>query len=168
MSDTRLIPVPADLADRAWVDEAKYFELYEESVANPDKFWGEQGKRLHWVKPYTKVKNASFKGDVSIKWYEDGTLNAAYNCIDRHLATRADQTAIIWEGDSPSEQQAHHLRRAARECLPPRQCDEGARRQERRPGHHLSADDPRSGLRDARLRAHRRRPFRGLRRLLAR
>ncbi len=103
MPDTTLFPVPADLADSAWVDEAKYFELYEESVADPDKFWGEQGKRLHWIKPYTKVKNTSFKGEVSIKWYEDGTLNASYNCIDRHLATRPDQTAILWEGDSPSE-----------------------------------------------------------------
>jgi acetyl-CoA synthetase len=103
MSDTRLFPVPADLADRAWIDAAKYAKLYAESAADPDKFWGEQGKRLHWVKPYTKVKNTSFKGEVSIKWYEDGTLNAAYNCIDRHLATRPDQTAILWEGDSPAE-----------------------------------------------------------------
>jgi acetyl-CoA synthetase len=103
MPDTSLFPVPAKVAEGAWVDEAKYFKLYEESLANPDKFWGDQGKRIDWIKPYTKVKNTSFKGDVSIKWYEDGTLNASYNCIDRHLATRADQTAILWEGDSPSE-----------------------------------------------------------------
>jgi acetyl-CoA synthetase len=103
MPDTSLFPVPAKIAEGAWVDEAKYFRLYEESLANPDKFWGDQGKRVDWIKPYTKVKNTSFKGDVSIKWYEDGTLNASYNCIDRHLATRADQTAILWEGDSPSE-----------------------------------------------------------------
>jgi len=103
MPDTSVIPVPAKVAVNAWIDEAGYFKLYEESIANPEKFWGEQGKRLHWVKLYTRVKNTSYKGDVSIKWYEDGTLNASYNCIDRHLATRADQTAILWEGDSPHE-----------------------------------------------------------------
>jgi acetyl-CoA synthetase len=103
MPDTSLFPVPAKIAEGAWVDEAKYFKLYEESLANPDKFWGDQGKRVDWIKPYSKVKNTSFKGDVSIKWYEDGTLNASYNCIDRHLATRADQTAILWEGDNPAE-----------------------------------------------------------------
>ncbi|HUZ71356.1 MAG TPA: acetate--CoA ligase [Stellaceae bacterium] len=98
-----IFPVPSSVAERAWIDEAGYFRLYQESLDNPDRFWGEQGKRLHWIKPYTKVKNASFTGNVAIKWFEDGTLNAAYNCIDRHLATRADQTAILWEGDSPSE-----------------------------------------------------------------
>ncbi|HKT17568.1 MAG TPA: acetate--CoA ligase [Stellaceae bacterium] len=103
MPDTSVIPVPATAAAGAWIDEGGYFKLYEESIANPEKFWGEQGKRLHWIKPYTKVKNTSFKGEVSIKWYEDGTLNASYNCIDRHLTTRADQTAILWEGDSPHE-----------------------------------------------------------------
>jgi acetyl-CoA synthetase len=101
--DTSLFPVPEPVASEAWVDEAAYFRLYEQSLRDPDGFWGEQGKRLHWIKPFTKVKNARFTGDVSIKWYEDGTLNAAYNCIDRHLATRADQTAILWEGDSPHE-----------------------------------------------------------------
>ena len=101
--DTSLFPVPAPVASEAWVDEAAYIRLYEQSLRDPDGFWGEQGKRLHWMKPFTKVKNARFTGDVSIKWYEDGTLNAAYNCIDRHLATRADQTAILWEGDSPHE-----------------------------------------------------------------
>src|SRR5579872_7005110 len=101
MSD--LFPILRSVAKRAWTDEAGYFRLYDESLADPDRFWGEQGKRLHWIKPYTKVKNASFTGDVRIRWYEDGTLNAAYNCIDRHLAERADQTAILWEGDSPSE-----------------------------------------------------------------
>jgi len=98
-----VFPVAPSVAERAWIDEAKYFRMYEESLKDPDRFWGEHGKRLHWVKPYTKVKNASFSGSVSIKWFEDGTLNAAHNCVDRHLATRADQTAILWEGDSPSE-----------------------------------------------------------------
>jgi acetyl-CoA synthetase len=102
--DSNTILVPSQVAERAWIDEAGYFKLYEQSIADPEKFWGEQGKRLHWSKPYTKVKNTSFSGNVSIKWYEDGTLNAAYNCIDRHLPMRADQTAILWEGDNPNEQ----------------------------------------------------------------
>jgi len=100
---SKVFPVPSSVAERAWVDEPKYFRMYEESLKDPDKFWGEAGKRLHWIKPYTTVKNTSFTGDVRIKWYEDGTLNVAYNCVDRHLPLRADQTAILWEGDSPSE-----------------------------------------------------------------
>jgi acetyl-CoA synthetase len=104
MSSTTLFPVPDAVARNAWVDEAGYFRMYEESLADPAKFWGEQAKRLHWIKPYTKVKHASFTGDVHIRWFEDGVLNASQNCIDRHLATRANQTAILWEGDSPSEQ----------------------------------------------------------------
>ncbi len=103
MSNTTLFPVPETVARNAWVDEAGYFKMYEASLADPDKFWGEQAKRLHWMKPFTKVKNTSFTGDVHIRWFEDGVLNASQNCIDRHLAARADQTAILWEGDSPSE-----------------------------------------------------------------
>ena len=103
MPDNNLFPVPKEVSQRAWVTDAKYKAMYAESVANPDKFWGEHGKRLHWIKPYTKVKNTSFEGDVSIKWFEDGTLNAAYNCVDRHLQLRADQTAILWEGDDPKD-----------------------------------------------------------------
>ncbi len=103
MSSTTVFPVIRSVAQRAWVDEAKYQRMYQESLADPDRFWGEQGKRLHWIKPYTKVKNTRFTGDVSIKWYEDGTLNACANCVDRHLPMRADQTAILWEGDNPAE-----------------------------------------------------------------
>jgi acetyl-CoA synthetase len=103
MPDASTIPVPSTVATSAWINEAKYKKLYAESVADPAKFWGEQGKRLHWIKPYSKVKNTSFEGNVSIKWYEDGTLNASYNCVDRHLPLRAEQTAIIWEGDDPNE-----------------------------------------------------------------
>jgi acetyl-CoA synthetase len=94
--------IPAEWTKRAFVDEAKYHAMYQASIKDPDAFWGEHGRRLDWIKPYTKVKNTSFApGKVSIKWYEDGALNAAYNCIDRHLATRGDQVAIIWEGDDP-------------------------------------------------------------------
>jgi acetyl-CoA synthetase len=103
MSSQSLFPVPDALAQAAWIDEPAYFRLYQRSLADPEGFWAEEAKRLHWMRPFTKVKNTSFTGDVRIRWFEDGTLNAAYNCIDRHLATRADQTAILWEGDSPSE-----------------------------------------------------------------
>lgn len=103
MSD-KVYDVPAEWKKRAFLDEAKYQEMYAASIADPDKFWGEQGKRIDWMRRFTKVKNTSFApGKVSIKWFEDGTLNAAYNCIDRHLPKRAKQTAIIWEGDDPKD-----------------------------------------------------------------
>src|SRR5438874_8346449 len=89
MSERTLIPISAQ-PRIGKIDEAEYFRLYEQSLADPDGFWGEQGKRLDWIKPYTKVCNASFTGDVSIRWYEDGTLNASATCIDRHLAQRCD------------------------------------------------------------------------------
>ncbi|HLJ63711.1 MAG TPA: acetate--CoA ligase [Stellaceae bacterium] len=104
MSNQTLFPVPPAAASRAYVDAARYQELYRRSLAEPERFWGEEGKRLHWMKPYSRVKNTSFTGDVRIRWYEDGTLNAAYNCIDRHLPTKAAATAILWEGDDPREQ----------------------------------------------------------------
>jgi acetyl-CoA synthetase len=105
MPNTTVFPCPINDDSTAvpWIDEAQYFKLYGQSIGNPDGFWREQGKRLNWIKPYTKVKDTSFTGDVHIKWFEDGTLNASANCIDRHLPMRADQTAILWEGDSPSE-----------------------------------------------------------------
>ena len=85
------------------ISEDEYHRLYRESLTRPDSFWAEQAKRIDWIKPFTKVQNASFAGDVHIAWYEDGTLNASYNCVDRHLPRRADQTAILWEGDDPSD-----------------------------------------------------------------
>ncbi len=103
MSD-KVYEVAAEWAKRAYADDAKYRAMYERSVKDPDGFWAEQAKRIDWFKPFTKVKNASFvKPNVSIKWFEDGATNAAYNCIDRHLAKRGDQIAIIWEGDDPGE-----------------------------------------------------------------
>jgi len=96
--------VPEGWAERAHADASKYREMYAFSSSNPDGFWDYHGKRIEWIKPYTKVKNTSFDpGKVSIKWFEDGTTNVSMNCIDRHLAKRADQTAIIWEGDSPND-----------------------------------------------------------------
>ena len=103
MSD-KIYEVPADWSQRSYVDRDEYQALYTQSVTHPDQFWGEHGKRIHWFEPYTKVKNTSFApGSVSIKWFEDGVTNVAYNCVDRHLPHRADQVAIIWEGDDPSE-----------------------------------------------------------------
>jgi acetyl-CoA synthetase len=102
MSDRNVIPLSAH-PGYGRINEADYFRLYEQSLTEPDRFWDEQGKRIDWITLYTKVANASFTGDVSIRWYEDGTLNASYNCLDRHLAKRGDQTAILWEGDDPSE-----------------------------------------------------------------
>ncbi|MCW8916843.1 MAG: acetate--CoA ligase [Magnetovibrio sp.] len=104
MTESHVFPVPDEVAKQAWADNDKYLEMYKQSVEDSEGFWGEQGKRLDWIKPYTKVKDVDFNiPGVSIKWFEDGTLNVSANCIDRHLATRANQTAIIWEGDDPEE-----------------------------------------------------------------
>jgi len=103
MSDQHVFPVRPEVAKGAHIDEAKYKAMYAQSVADPVKFWGEQGKRIDWFKPYTQVKDVSFSGNVHIKWFHDGSLNASYNCLDRHLAKRGDQTAILWEGDDPNE-----------------------------------------------------------------
>ncbi|MBX3445500.1 MAG: acetate--CoA ligase [Parvibaculaceae bacterium] len=103
MSD-ELFPVPAEWKKRAIVDADNYRNMYEASVNDPESFWRREGLRIDWMKPYTKIKNTSFDPhNVSIKWFEDGTLNASVSCIDRHLETRADQVAIIWEGDDPAD-----------------------------------------------------------------
>ncbi|MCA9553422.1 MAG: AMP-binding protein, partial [Myxococcales bacterium] len=99
-------PVPAEVAAAALVNEARYKEIYDRSVADPEGYWREQAERITWAKKPTKIRNVDFTGDVSIKWYEDGELNVAYNCIDRHLETRGDQVAFIFEGDNP-EVSAH-------------------------------------------------------------
>ena len=112
MSD-KVYEIPADWAKRAFINAAEYKKMYQRSLADPNGFWAEQGKRIHWIKPFSKVKNTSFdQPNVSIKWFEDGVTNAAYNCIDRHLAKRANQTAIIWEGDDPKDSKTHHLSRS--------------------------------------------------------
>ncbi len=101
----KVYPVSPEWASRAWIDDKAYRSLYERSIKDPVEFWGEMGRRIDWIKPYTQVKNTSFgpSPDVSIKWFEDGTLNVSVNCIDRHLKTRGDQIAIIWEGDDPTQ-----------------------------------------------------------------
>ena len=103
MSDS-LFPVPAEWKNRAFMDKAAYQAAYAASLADPDGFWMKEAARLDWLKPFTKVKNTSFDAaDLHIKWFEDGALNVAANCIDRHLATRGEQTAIIWDGDNPAD-----------------------------------------------------------------
>ncbi|CUH69706.1 Acetyl-coenzyme A synthetase [Thalassovita autumnalis] len=101
-------PVPEDFAAKAHIDAAKYQDMYDASVKDPEAFWAEHGKRIDWIEPFTKVKDTNFKlGEVSIKWFEDGVLNVSANCIDRHLATRGEQTAIIWEPDEPDAEALH-------------------------------------------------------------
>ena len=103
MSD-KLFKVPADWAKNSYVNQSSYEAKYKESVNNNEKFWADEGKRIHWFKPYTKIKEVIYSTKkVSIKWFYDGTTNVSYNCIDRHLPKRAKQTAIIFEGDDPKE-----------------------------------------------------------------
>ncbi|MEM9012307.1 MAG: acetate--CoA ligase [Pseudomonadota bacterium] len=106
MSD--LFPVTDAWSTRAHIDDATYRKMYARSVEDPEGFWAEHGKRIDWMRPFSRVKNTSYAYEnVSIKWFEDGTLNVAANCIDRHLATRGDQTAIIWEPDDPNDAAEH-------------------------------------------------------------
>ena len=100
----KIYDVPVDWRKRAHVDDAKYKDLYARSIKDPNGFWAEQAKCIDWIKPFSKIKNTSYDPHhVSIKWFEDGTLNVCHNCVDRHLAKRGDQTAILWEGDDPKE-----------------------------------------------------------------
>ncbi|MFQ2657601.1 acetate--CoA ligase [Aeromonas caviae] len=104
MSESKVYPVKAHIGNGALLDKEGYEAMYQASVQDPDAFWGEQGKILDWMTPYTRVKNTSYDpGHVSIKWYEDGLLNVSANCLDRHLSERGDKVAIIWEGDNPAE-----------------------------------------------------------------
>ena len=95
------------IVENAHINKSKYEEMYKESISNPIKFWGEHGKRIDWIKNYEKVRDFSYdQKNLYIKWFEDGTLNASYNCIDRHLKNNGNKTAIIWEGDNPDEQKS--------------------------------------------------------------
>jgi acetyl-CoA synthetase len=108
MSEAVTIPVPAEWAKRAYVDDVGYRAMHASACADPEAFWGVHGQRLDWITPYTKVKDTSFnEADFRIRWFYDGVLNVSANCIDRHLATRGDQVAIIWEGDEPH--QSRHI-----------------------------------------------------------
>ncbi len=104
MSEGQVLPVPAEWAANAKVNDISYRSMHAAALDDPEAFWGHHGQRLKWIKPYTKVKDVSFnEADFHIRWYEDGVLNVSENCVDRHLAERGDQVAIIWEGDDPSE-----------------------------------------------------------------
>ncbi|SMY37608.1 acetate--CoA ligase [Photobacterium andalusiense] len=104
MSEVHIYPVDSTIASNAHINDDQYREMYQQSTINPQGFWRQHGQILDWITPYTKVKNTSFdSGHVSIKWFEDGELNVSANCIDRHLADRGDQAAIIWEGDDPND-----------------------------------------------------------------
>ena len=107
MSDKTYAPATS-MIEMAHVNEAKYNDMYAASISDPDSFWSNEARRIDWIKPFSKVKDVSYDfGNVAIKWFEDGTLNVSANCIDRHLATRGDQTAIIWEPDDPNEAAQH-------------------------------------------------------------
>ena len=104
MKSNNIYKPNSDIVKNSHVDSLKYEEMYKESITNPDKFWGIHGKRIDWIKPYTKISNVSYnKEDLHINWYEDGTLNASANCLDRHLKSKGENTAIIWEGDEPNQ-----------------------------------------------------------------
>ena len=103
MSDSRIYPVPREFSDTAYIDNEQYEELYRKSIADPEAFWAEQaGELLNWSKQWDRVMDFDFNnGEIS--WFEGGRINATVNCLDRHLETRADQAAIIWESDQPDE-----------------------------------------------------------------
>ena len=99
---TKTYDVPQGIAERAWIDASGYADMYRRSIEDNESFWSEQAARIDWVKPFTVVRDVSYaRDDLHIRWYADGTLNACYNCVDRHLETRGEQVAIIWEGDDP-------------------------------------------------------------------
>ena len=100
---SKTYPPSAEIENTVQINEAKYDSMYQGSINQPEIFWAVQAKRLHWYKVPTKIKNTSFEGDVSIKWYEDGMLNACYNCVDRHLPEKENDIALIFEGDEPSD-----------------------------------------------------------------
>ena len=110
MSDL-LFPVPESWAKSAWIDNDVYRRMYEQSISDPEGFWGEQAGRLDWFQPWMKVKEGSFDGDVRIRWFSGGKLNVSYNCLDRHLVGRGDQIALLWEGDDPAVSRSLTYRR---------------------------------------------------------
>ncbi|WP_304440286.1 acetyl-coenzyme A synthetase N-terminal domain-containing protein, partial [Oleiphilus sp. HI0067] len=108
MTEQHIYPVSPELEEFSTLNKDQYLELYKASIDDPESFWAEQAKRIDWFKPFTKVKDVSYASkDLHIRWFEDGILNASYNCLDRHLADKGDQTAIIYEGDDPS--QSEHI-----------------------------------------------------------
>ena len=106
MTEEKLIKVTQKWSEDAYVNNKKYEEKYKESIINNEKFWDKEGKKIKWIKEFTKIKDIKYgKNDVHIKWFYDGTLNATINCIDKHLETKKNDVAIIWEGDDPKNTQ---------------------------------------------------------------
>ncbi len=164
----KIYDVPPAWAKRAFVDEAKYKEMYARSIKDPNGFWAEQAKRIDWIKPFTKVKNTSFAPAQRLDQMVRGRHAQRRLQLHRPASRQARRPDRDHLGRRrPQGRQEDHLQATARRGLPLRQRAEGARRQEGRPRHHLHADDPGSGDRHARLHAHRRRAFGGVRRLLA-
>jgi len=141
MSDVKIYDIKPEIAANAHITAESYKALYQRSIAEPEAFWTEQAEQfLDWSKPWDKVMDCDFKTG-HIRWFGGGKLNVSVNCLDRHLATRADQVAIIWEGDNPAQDKKNHLPAIARTSLQVCQCVKNARRQQRRPRLHLPADD---------------------------
>ena len=113
-----LIKVSDSWANHAYVNESKYKKKYKLSIKENDKFWAKEGKRITWIKKYSKIKDVKYsKEEVKIKWFYDGTLNASANCIDRHLKKNPSKTAIIWVGDDPADSKKNIIQRTASKCL---------------------------------------------------
>ena len=101
---SEIVPVSGEWARSARVDDAGYREMYRRSIEDPEGFWAEHGRCVDWIRPYSRIRDVSYApDDVHVRWFEDGTLNASANCLDRHLETRGDKTAVIWEGDDPAD-----------------------------------------------------------------
>ncbi len=141
MSEAHIYPVKENIKAHTHADNDTYLAMYQQSVTDPEGFWSEHGKIVDWIKPFTKVKQTSFDtGHVDIRWFEDGTLNVSANCIDRHLAERGDDVAIIWEGDNPADDKTltYKLQRSVSLL----QRTERTRRTQRRCGVSLHANGP--------------------------
>jgi len=131
----KLYPVPAEFAARARIKRDDYERLYNESVRDPTAFWAREGRRLDWIKPYTKIKDVSYDArDFRIRWFYDGQLNVSANCLDRQLVQRGDKTAIVWEGDDPTTGETHYLSSIARTRVPVCEWAQVAGRQEKATG----------------------------------
>lgn len=167
MSQIHKHSIPANIADSCLINPEQYKAQYQQSVTDPDAYWGEQGKILDWIRPYTRVKNTSFApGNVSIKWYEDGTLNLAANCLDRHLAELATRRRSSGKATTPARARKLPIASCIATCaalLTP--CSASGLKRRRR--SYLYADGARSGGRYAGLRPHWRHPLGYFRRLLA-
>ncbi len=153
---SKIHEVKAAFAARAHVDAATYAEMYRRSVEDNEEFWAEQAARIDWIKPFSKVRDVSYAtDDLRIRWYYDGTLNVCYNCVDRHLESKGDDVAIIWEGDDPARDLTITYRELHERVCKFANALKKDRRQKGRPNYNLYADDSGGGGINARLRANR-------------